>query len=218
MTSKHFLLFFFVLSAYLLSSSSAARKLSALVEKQPLTITYHKGPLLAGPVSVDIIWYGNFTSSQRAVVSDFFASLSAGEESPSVSSWWTMTRKYYFVATKHAPPRLTLGGQTLDEDYSRGKSLKNADIEELAAKGRRSGGISVVLTAKDVAVEGFCMSRCATHGSSGRSGAGRFAYIWGGTRRLSAQVSARGRSTSHCTVRRHRLWWRLTATLGSMGW
>ncbi|PKU83784.1 protein EXORDIUM-like [Dendrobium catenatum] len=176
------LLCFFLLSALLFQHSLAARRLSAEVEKQPLTITYHKGALLYGPISVNLIWYGKFTVSQRAIVSDFVASLYAGDyqnQKPSVSSWWTMAEKYY-AQSKKAPPRLTLGDQILDEDCSLGKSLKNSDIAALATKGKPQQAINVVLTADDVTVEGFCMSRCATHGSSPRSKKGRFAYIWVG--------------------------------------
>ena len=43
-----------------------------------------------------------------------------------------------------------------------------------------TGSNHVVLTADDVAVDGFCMSRCGTHGASPRSRSGRFAYVWVG--------------------------------------
>ncbi|KAK8941530.1 hypothetical protein KSP40_PGU016847 [Platanthera guangdongensis] len=172
---------FFLLSSLLFPCSFAARILTA-EEKQPVAFTYHKGVLLSGPISINLIWYGKFTASQRAVVSDFIDSLTAAREQnqqPSVSSWWAMAEKYYTQASA-TPPRLTLGDQILDEDCSLGKSLKNSDIEALAARGRRRRAINVVLTADDVAVEGFCMSRCGTHGSSPRSKSGRFAYIWVG--------------------------------------
>ncbi|XP_020595001.1 protein EXORDIUM-like, partial [Phalaenopsis equestris] len=178
MESSSFLLLFF-LSSFLLPTPLTARKLTALVDKQPLTITYHKGTLLSGPISVNLIWYGHFTASQRSVISDFVTSLSGGDpnqKQPSVSSWWTLTTKYYFNS-KIAPPQLTVGEQILDESYSLGKSLTNGDLFALAAKGRKQRAINVVLTAADVAVERFCMSRCATHGSSKSD---RFAYIWVG--------------------------------------
>ncbi|KAK8931095.1 hypothetical protein KSP39_PZI016651 [Platanthera zijinensis] len=173
---------FFLLSSLLFPCSFAARILTAAEEKQPVAFTYHKGVLLSGPISVNLVWYGKFTASQRAVVSDFIDSLTAAREQnqqPSVSSWWAMAEKYYTQASA-TPPRLTLGDQILDEDCSLGRSLKNSDIEALAARGRRRRAINVVLTADDVAVEGFCMSRCGTHGSSPRSKSGRFAYIWVG--------------------------------------
>ncbi|RWV81169.1 hypothetical protein GW17_00057437 [Ensete ventricosum] len=41
-----------------------------------------------------------------------------------------------------------------------GKSLKTSQIPELAAEASpKKGGIALVFTAEDVAVEGFCMSR-----------------------------------------------------------
>ncbi|KAL0912429.1 hypothetical protein M5K25_018400 [Dendrobium thyrsiflorum] len=182
MESSSILLLFFI-SSFLFQSSLSARKLTALVDKQPLTITYHKGTLLSGPISLNLIWYGNFTASQRAVISDFVASLSGDDpnqqKQPSVSSWWKMTAKYYFNS-KVPPPQLTVGDQILEDSYSLGKSLKSADLAGLAAKGLKRPAINVVLTAADVAVEGFCMSRCATHASSPRSNSGRFAYIWVG--------------------------------------
>ncbi|KAK8930732.1 hypothetical protein KSP39_PZI016648 [Platanthera zijinensis] len=174
---------FFLTFVPLLQVCLCSRRLSAAVEKQPLTITYHNGALLSGPISVNLIWYGKFTASQRAVLSDFVASLPADGEleqsRPSVSSWWAMAEKYY-SRSKAPPPKLTVGEQIFDEDCSLGKSLKNADISALAARGPHRRAINVVLTQHDVAVEGFCMSRCATHGSSPRSKAGRFAYIWVG--------------------------------------
>ncbi|KAK8941329.1 hypothetical protein KSP39_PZI009940 [Platanthera zijinensis] len=184
-SSSFFLLLLFI-SSFLFQTTSlaaAGRKLAFLVDKQPLTITYHKGALLHGPIPLNLIWYGNFTSSQRAIISDFVASLAAGpaptQKQPSVSSWWAMTAKYYFNDKKSSPPQLTLGDQILDESCSLGKSLKNSDLAALAAKGLRRQAINVVLTASDVAVEGFCMSRCGTHASLSSSGR-RFAYIWVG--------------------------------------
>ncbi|XP_020575820.1 protein EXORDIUM-like [Phalaenopsis equestris] len=171
----------FITSQLLFGASFASRKLTAADQQtQPLTITYHQGALLSGPISVNLLWYGKFTSSQRAILSDFISSLSAAAEpKPSVSTWWTMAEKYY-TQSKLAPPRLTLGEQILDENHSLGKSLKNSDIAALAARGRARRALNVVLTADDVAVEGFCMNRCGTHGSSPRSKSGRFAYIWVG--------------------------------------
>ena len=59
-----------------------------------------------------------------------------------------------------------------------GKTLKRADISKIAAKaGGKKGGIALVLTADDVAVEGFCMSSCGSHGSNAKTGS---AYIWVG--------------------------------------
>ncbi|KAL7157137.1 hypothetical protein ABFS83_02G057500 [Erythranthe nasuta] len=162
-----FFLFLFV------SSSTAA-----LVKEQPLVLKYHNGALLRGTVTVNLIWYGKFTPTQRSIIVDFLQSLNSGKTAqPSAATWWKTTEKYKGVA---GPSTLAVGKQFLDEKYSMGKSLKNSQLVYLAARGgHAAGAINVVLTAKDVAVAGFCMNRCGTHGSS-RGGATRFAYAWVG--------------------------------------
>ncbi|URE19835.1 Phosphate-induced protein 1 conserved region [Musa troglodytarum] len=151
-------------------------------------MTYHKGALLAGNVSVNLIFYGKFTASQRAIISDFVASLSPlprqkDSLEPSVATWWKTLAKYY-AASRTPLLKLGLGKQVVDEKYFLGRSLRDADLAKLAARGAprnavnvKKGGIALVFTAQDVAVEGFCMSRCGLHGSDRNTGS---AYIWVG--------------------------------------
>ncbi|XVF64795.1 hypothetical protein PTKIN_Ptkin09bG0195600 [Pterospermum kingtungense] len=177
--------------------SLAGRKLSEVVQDQPQLLTYHNGPLLSGRITINLIWYGKFKPSERAIVSDFVTSLSSTSTTttkpslnnqPSVAQWWKTTEKYYHLTSKKSSLSLSLGKQILEENYSLGKSLKNKQIVELASKGDQKNAINVVLTAADVAVEGFCMSRCGTHGSALSSSNGhikakrysKFAYIWVG--------------------------------------
>jgi len=170
--------------------SSAARRLAESDEtQQPLLFQYHNGPLLTGKIAVNLIWYGKFNPSQRAIISDFITSLSASTPptaQTSVATWWKTTDKYYHLinSKKSSALALSLGTQIVDETYSLGKSLSNQQIVELASKGGQRNAINVVLTSADVAVEGFCMSKCGTHGSSkGASVDGKsykFAYIWVG--------------------------------------
>nr|DAD41074.1 TPA_asm: hypothetical protein HUJ06_015397 [Nelumbo nucifera] len=261
---------FFMVS--LIHLSSAARRLADQVQEQAQLLQYHNGPLLYGKISVNLIWYGNFKPSQRAIISDFISSITTPSASkstqtqqaqPSVATWWKTTEKYYHLGAKKHPsltlqmgkqildkysvgksltskqlvqlaakgdqknatalkttqtqpsvatwwktidkyyhlsssssssskkhPSLVLemGKQILDDKYSLGKSLTNKQILELAARGDQKNAINVVLTASDVAVQGFCSSRCGTHGSSTAyksSGSGvkvnnKFAYIWVG--------------------------------------
>ncbi|KAJ6816001.1 putative protein EXORDIUM [Iris pallida] len=182
MASPPLLPLLLLLSALLFQTSLGARNPNALVETQPLKLTYHNGPLLSGPVSANLVWYGNFTAAQRAVVSDFVASLSSSGDprsQPSVSTWWKTIDKYYSVAPNHQKPAIiTLGNQTLDDSYSLGKSLKvDSDIRQLAAAGgARWDSLAVVLTSADVAVDGFCRSRCGTHGSTSSGSV----YVWVG--------------------------------------
>ncbi|KAF2291568.1 hypothetical protein GH714_025696 [Hevea brasiliensis] len=130
----------------------AARLLTQSTEtQQTLQFQYHNGPLLTGKISMNLIWYGKFKPSQRAIVSDFIASLSSPKPAiaqPSVATWWKATEKYYHLI----------------------KSQKAS---------------SLALSLGDVSVEGFCSSRCGTHGSSvaaekinGKNS--KFAYIWVG--------------------------------------
>lgn len=163
------LLFLTVFSAVFTEPISAA-----LVKQQPLVLKYHNGALLNGNVVVNLIWYGNFLPTQRSIIVDFLKSLgSAPEATPSAASWWKTTEKY-----KGGGASLVVGRQILDENYSLGKSLKNINLVYLASKGGHAGGsINVVLTSKDVYVDGFC-SRCGTHAST--RGPVRFVYGWVG--------------------------------------
>ncbi|CAI0468411.1 unnamed protein product [Linum tenue] len=124
--STHFLPHILILCTLLHWGSSAARTLNPADQSADggdnLAFQYHNGALLTGKISVNLIWYGKFKPSQRAII--------------------------------------------LDEGYSLGKSLSSKQIVQLASKGAQSNAVNVVLTSSDVAVEGFCSSKCGTHGSS----------------------------------------------------
>lgn len=159
-------------------AASTGRKLSALVQEQPLVLKYHNGALLKGNITVHLIWYGYFTPIQRSIVVDFIQSLNSRQTTPpSVSSWWKTTEKY-----KGGSSTLVVGKQILHEAYSLGKVLKTSHLLALAGKVNDLRAINVVLTAKDVAVDRFCMNRCGSHGASraGNGKVGRQAYIWVG--------------------------------------
>ncbi|KAL5844339.1 hypothetical protein ACOSQ4_010297 [Xanthoceras sorbifolium] len=186
--SQCLLKLFFVISLF--EISLAARTLNELVQDQTRLLQYHNGPLLSGKISINLIWYGKFKPSQKAIISDFITSLSSSSPSkanqPSVASWWKTTEKYYHLNSKKSTLSLSLGKQIVDENCSLGKSLTNKHIVELASKGDQKDAVNVVLTSSDVTVDGFCMSRCGTHGSA-PSKSGRvkgknykFAYIWVG--------------------------------------
>lgn len=149
-------------------------------------LTYHNGAVLQGDIPVSVLWYGHFTPAQKAVVSDFLLSLTATSQAatPSVSQWWNTINQLYLSkargenATHAKGAQVTLAGQVSDDGCSLGKRLKLSQLPELAARARpRKGGIALVLTAQDVAVEGFCMSRCGLHGSDAKA---RTAYVWAG--------------------------------------
>jgi hypothetical protein len=119
-----------------------------------------------------------FNPSQRAIISDFITSIfsPAIKSQPSVATWWKLTDKYYHLANSQNLA-LTTGSYLVDENNSFGKSLTNDQIIKLASKGSQTNAINVVLTPADVAVDGFCSSRCGTHGSSVDH---KFSYMWVG--------------------------------------
>lgn len=185
-SSQYFSIFFFLLSLFQISF--AARSLNELFQDQSQLLHYHNGPLLYGKISVNLIWYGNFKPSQKAIITDFITSLSSQTpqtNQPSVATWWKTTEKYYRLASKKNPSLLSLSlGKHVYLNYTLGKSLTTKQLIQLASKGEQRNAINVVLTSSDVAVEGFCMSRCGKHGSSSSSlvkGKNyKFAYIWVG--------------------------------------
>ena len=160
----------------LANNCNATSRILALLQQQPLTLEYHNGPLLKGNITVNLIWYGNFTPIQRSIIVDFLQSLSSSvSPSPSVYSWWQTTAGY-----KGGASTLVLGNQIFEDTYSLGKSLKTTQLVMLASKPGQSNAINVVLTSADVAVEDFCMNQCGTHGSGRVGGTNKFAYAWVG--------------------------------------
>ncbi|KAI4321127.1 hypothetical protein MLD38_034547 [Melastoma candidum] len=165
---------------------SASRRLTSLYKPPPLVLKYHDGPLLDGDVPVSVVWYGRFAPSQKSIISDFVLSLNpershpqqnAPSPAPFVSSWWEPVQAYLQKAGRK-DTRFVLSGQFSDEDCSLGRILKRFQISELARKANpKSHELTIVLTAQDVAVEGFCSSGCGFHGSSD---AGDSAFIWVG--------------------------------------
>ncbi|CAN6253221.1 unnamed protein product [Urochloa humidicola] len=143
-------------------------------------LTYHQGTVLSGDIPVSILWYGKFTPAQKSIVSDFLLSLTTapGAATPSAGQWWGTIDQLYLssAAASATPARVLLDTQVSDEARSLGDSLTLSQVEELAARaGGKKGGVALVLTDEDVAVEGFCSSRCGKHGAVSQS-----AYIWVG--------------------------------------
>ncbi|KAG5612673.1 hypothetical protein H5410_023954 [Solanum commersonii] len=159
--------------------SLANSRILALVKEKPLVLKYHKGDLLKGNVTINLIWYGKFTPAQRLIIVDFIQSLNPKSKKitspPSVASWWSTTEVY-----KGGASVISLGKQIFDQKYSLGKYLKDPQLESLASKATGVNSIAVILTAMDVGVDDFCMNRCGMHGSTRLKKAGKFAYAWVG--------------------------------------
>ncbi|XP_075642492.1 protein PHOSPHATE-INDUCED 1-like [Castanea sativa] len=156
------------------------RKLNSLYQPPPMSLTYHNGALLEGNLPISILWYGDFSPAQKSIVSDFLVSLNPQNQkqqtqNPSVSNWWNTIQIYMKKAGKKQT-NVVLANQVSDNNYSIGKKLKKSQISELAhVANSKPGGLTLVLTAQDVAVEGFCMSNCGFHGSDTKL---ESAFIW----------------------------------------
>ncbi|KAK7246738.1 hypothetical protein RIF29_41608 [Crotalaria pallida] len=146
--------------------------------KEPtLVLNYHNGELLKGHLAVNLLWYGTFTPNQRSIIVDFINSLASTKETiipPSAATWWKTTENYKELGSS-TPVE---GKQILLQDYSLGKNLTNTNLLALASKLNDVASINIILTDKDVSVEGFC-SRCGTHGFT-QLGKNRIPYIWVG--------------------------------------
>jgi hypothetical protein len=183
--AHNFVLSFVLLAVAIAGTGAVTPRQLFLVSPAPVTLTNHHGQLLTGNHSVNLLWYGRFTPAQRAVVADFLMSLSApaaasSPAAPSVAQWWATTARYDPGAA-----RLALGRQVLDPSLSLGRRLTEASLAALAARlSPHRGSVAVVITAPDVLVDGFCLSRCGLHASApapaARGGHGRFVYAWVG--------------------------------------
>ncbi|GMI90964.1 EXORDIUM like 2 [Hibiscus trionum] len=168
----------------LVNGCVGARKLNSLYQPPPLALTYHKGELLEGDIPVSILWYGGFSPAQKSIVVDFLQSLNpqkvnsnSSPEKPLVSHWWNTIQTYMKKAGRR-DARVVLANQVTDPNCTIGKILKKSQVSELARRVHSEpNGLTLVLTAKDVAVEGFCMSNCGFHGSNAKE---KSVFIWVG--------------------------------------
>jgi hypothetical protein len=177
-----------------LLGGEAARRCAAFnprvlftVKPDPIVLRDHHGALLTGNHTVNLLFYGRFTAAQRAIVVDFVRSLSDASAPrpeppgapPSVAAWWCTIRLY-----RGGGARLRLGRQIIDERMSLGRGpLSPGNVTALArAVGHHQGAITAVLTAADVPMASFCVSRCGAHGHDrgGAHGRARYTYLWAG--------------------------------------
>ncbi|MCO5605376.1 hypothetical protein L7F22_059559 [Adiantum nelumboides] len=157
------------------------------------SLAYHGGPLLTNPsgLTLHLLWYGSFSASQQAVITDFISSFQeATAAAPSVASWWNNGVSLYTDSSQApASALLKLGSIASNPSCSLGKRLKRADVslllEDCISKGllppvdvsRGMDVIYIVVTSSDVMVENFCMSSCGYHGTAM---SGQLPFIWVG--------------------------------------
>jgi hypothetical protein len=149
---------------------------SALFSFDPIGISYNVGaPVLTGPLSVYVIYYGAFTATQKSVVENFVSGVGS-------SAWWNIQNKYYYQQSTFTPKvyvgdSVVLKG-TVTDKYSLGKSLSasaaptliqaNIDANRIPED---TNAVYIVLIAGDVqhSMPGptvFCKDYCGNHNSA----------------------------------------------------
>ncbi|XP_022719915.1 protein EXORDIUM-like 2 [Durio zibethinus] len=141
-------------------------------------MTHHGGPLLTGSLNVALIWYGNCGRVQKSTIRNFVKSLNnEGDRTnlqPQVSSWWQVVESY-----QSAVPGSPLAGrpspkiivkvvkQVTDLTYKYGKILTTLDYIPKLVQDATNGDpnlFPIIVTARDVTVQGLCTGKCADHG------------------------------------------------------
>ncbi|KAI3859025.1 hypothetical protein MKX03_011114 [Papaver bracteatum] len=164
------------------SSAATGRKVDEYVQEKPaMPLQYHNGRLLSGQTSVNLIWYGIFTPAQTFYVYIFFNQFFTYRGVQTIS---TRLKQQLDTPATWDNLKYSLGRQIFDKNYSLGNFLNDEKIARLASSigtVLSNNAINVVLTSADVAVDGFCSSRCGSRGSSSSASTkSQFAYIWVG--------------------------------------
>ena len=140
-----------------------------------LNIQYHGGPVLNDPNGANVyyIWYGDWSGDTATNI------LTKMMKNVSGSRWYNINTTYYGVSggVKTYVPNLINYVAATTDAYTYGKSLSDAQIEQVVADAITSGrlpqdsnAVYFVLTSKDVtASSGFCTQYCGwhTHGTIG---------------------------------------------------
>uniref|UniRef100_A0A1D1YC57 Zinc finger protein 319 n=1 Tax=Anthurium amnicola TaxID=1678845 RepID=A0A1D1YC57_9ARAE len=138
-------------------------------------LRYHMGPVLAANITVHIIWYGaGWSRPQKRTIRAFLRSLS--DESaphPSVAGWWRTVRLYTDQTGANVTARVALGPERTDRRCSHGRLLTRLSVQHVIRAAvtapRRPlpvnprGGLYLLLTSSDVAVQDFCAGSCGFH-------------------------------------------------------
>ena len=121
-------------------------------------ISYHGGPVMTSGVHAYLIWYGNWSSGDKSILSNLAQSIGG-------TPYFNINTTYYNGSNVHVPNSVSLSGQSND-NYSQGKSLSDAQIQQIVAAQNPTdtNGIYFVMTASDVnATSGFCTQYCGWH-------------------------------------------------------
>lgn len=136
-----------------------------------IDLKYHMGPVLASPINIYIIWYGQWNPNHQSTIRDFIHSVSSPAPSPSVSDWWRTVRLYSDQTAANVTAAVRLSGEFHDRRYSHGRSLTRLSIQSIIKSALVTSqlhldyrtGLYLVLTSRDVQMEEFCRAICGFH-------------------------------------------------------
>ncbi|KAG8385115.1 hypothetical protein BUALT_Bualt03G0008000 [Buddleja alternifolia] len=139
-----------------------------------IDLKYHMGPVLASPINLYIIWYGQWNPTHQSTIRDFINSLSSPAPYPSVSDWWRTVRLYTDQTGSNITNSITLSGEFHDSKYSHSRHLTRLSMQYIIKNAITSSypralplnyqnGLYLVLTSSDVQVQEFCRAVCGFH-------------------------------------------------------
>ncbi|KAI5066077.1 hypothetical protein GOP47_0018701 [Adiantum capillus-veneris] len=133
---------------------------------------YHMGPVLTSSIRVYIIWYGRWTSTQKATIRDFLRSFSMGpaHRRPTVGGWWNTVQLYTDQTGSNISKSVMVAGEAYDH-FSHGTILSRMSVQEVIRDSIKNGslvvdsngGLYMVLTSKEVQMQDFCRAVCGFH-------------------------------------------------------
>uniref|UniRef100_A0A7I4ELU0 Uncharacterized protein n=2 Tax=Physcomitrium patens TaxID=3218 RepID=A0A7I4ELU0_PHYPA len=146
-----------------------------LVKDPVVNMQYHMGPVLTSAIHVYIIWYGRWKNSQKSIIRDFLASVSAPAPvtGPSVQQWWSTVQTYTDQTGANISASIMVAGEHEDRNYSHGKVLSRLSVQEVIRSAlaenngtlpvNTKGGLYMVLTGEDVMMQDYCRAVCGFH-------------------------------------------------------
>ncbi len=115
---------------------------------------------MSAPINVYIVWYGSWSSNNRATITNFILSLGTQNADVSLSArrWWKTTGLYFNRLGNYLSQSISLRKQVFDS-YSYGKRLSEKNVVQVVYNQMKAkklpldrNGIFLVLTSGDVTV------------------------------------------------------------------
>ncbi|KAL0363737.1 UNVERIFIED_CONTAM: protein EXORDIUM-like 7 [Sesamum calycinum] len=139
-----------------------------------IDLKYHMGPVLASPINLYIIWYGQWNPTHQSTIRDFINSFSSPAPHPSVADWWRTVMLYTDQTGSNITNTIMLSGEFSDYKYSQGRYLTRLSMQYIIKHAVTSSytrplplnyhsGLYLVLTSSDVQVQEFCRAVCGFH-------------------------------------------------------